>query len=197
MNILTDWLRIVYKLINDRRNLRHGDQCRISRKIVIENAKNISIDNNVWIESNVTLGAYDGQISLGENTHLLPFVVLHTYSGYIHIGKNCTIHPFCVLYGHGGLTIGDNVRIATSTIIIPANHKYKDPDVAVREQGSSREGIIIGNDVWIGAGVRIVDGVRVGDGSIIAAGSVVTKSTPKYSVSAGVPAKVIDNRKNR
>lgn len=56
------------------------------------------------------------------------------------------------------------------------------------------EPVVIGNDVWIGAGAVILNGVTIGDGSIVAAGSVVTKSIPPYSIVGGVPAKVIRMR---
>ena len=52
----------------------------------------------------------------------------------------------------------------------------------------------IGNDVWIATNALLVCGsepLRVGDGCIVAAGAVVTRSTPPYSIVAGVPAKVI------
>ena len=46
-------------------------------------------------------------------------------------------------------------------------------------------------NVWLGAGAKILPGVTVGENSIVAAGAVVTKSVPKNSVVAGVPAKII------
>lgn len=54
--------------------------------------------------------------------------------------------------------------------------------------------IEIGNDVWIGANVTILGGIKVGDGAVIGAGSVVTKDLPPFSISVGVPAKVINYR---
>lgn len=53
---------------------------------------------------------------------------------------------------------------------------------------------LIGNDVWIGGNVVILEGTRIGDGAIVGAGSVVTKDLPPYSISVGVPAKVIRYR---
>ncbi len=54
--------------------------------------------------------------------------------------------------------------------------------------------IKIGNDVWIGNHVKIMDGVTIGDGAVVGAGAVVVKDLPPYSISAGVPAKVIRYR---
>lgn len=56
---------------------------------------------------------------------------------------------------------------------------------------------VIGNDVWIGGNVVILEGVRIEDGAIVGAGSVVTKDLPPYSISVGVPAKVIRYRFDR
>lgn len=54
------------------------------------------------------------------------------------------------------------------------------------------EEIVIGNDVWIGAGSVILKGARIGDGCIVAAGSVVTKGTyPANSLIGGNPASVL------
>ena len=52
------------------------------------------------------------------------------------------------------------------------------------------------NDVLcIGLLAIILAGVHVGDGAIIAAGAVVTHDVPPYSIVAGVPARVIKERK--
>jgi len=54
--------------------------------------------------------------------------------------------------------------------------------------------LILGNDVWIGAGATILGGVCVGNGAIVAAGAVVTKSVPPYAVVGGNPARVLKYR---
>jgi virginiamycin A acetyltransferase len=58
----------------------------------------------------------------------------------------------------------------------------------------SRGPIIIGNDVWIGAGATILSGVQIGDGSVIGAGAVVTRAIPPYVVAAGNPATIVRDR---
>jgi len=99
-----------------------------------------------------------------------------------------------MIYGNGGLKIGNNVRIATHTIIIPADHSFEDLSIPIMLQAEKRKGIIIDDDVWIGASVKILDGVKIGRGCVIGAGSVVNHSIPDYSVAVGVPAKVIKSR---
>lgn len=62
------------------------------------------------------------------------------------------------------------------------------------EAVSNNGGVIIGNDVWIGANVVILPSVTIGNGAVIAAGAVVTKDVPDYAVVTGVPAKVMKYR---
>lgn len=133
-------------------------------------------------------------IKIGKKFDLHPYAILSTRGGFIEIGDNCSVNEFCVLYGHGGLKIGNGVRIATHSVIIPANHNYSDINKEIRLQGETKKGIEIKDDVWIGARVTILDGVTIGNGCVIGAGSVVTKSIPPYSVAVGVPAKVVRNR---
>ena len=55
----------------------------------------------------------------------------------------------------------------------------------------------IGDDVWIGANVVIVPDVTIGAHAIVAAGAVVTRDIPEYAVAAGVPARVIGDRREK
>lgn len=138
-----------------------------------------------------------GTIEIGENTTIDRGAILRTYGGSIRIGANCSVNPYCVLYGHGGLSIGEGVRIATHSVFIPSNHNFQDTTKYIYTQGETMLGIDIGDDVWIGSGVRILDGVSVGKGVVIAAGSVVNKNLDPLSVYAGVPAKKVKTRENK
>jgi len=152
------------------------------KKIVIQKGCIINADGN----SKISIG---NNVLIQENTYLL------NYNGKgITIGSKTNINKNCILYGHGGLNIGDNCLIAAKCVFIPTNHNFSDPTRNINEQGETRKGIVIGNNVWIGAGVTILDGVKIGDNSIIGAGSVVTKSIPSNTISIGIPANVIKIR---
>lgn len=57
-----------------------------------------------------------------------------------------------------------------------------------------KEGINVGNDVWIGMGAFIIPGVCIGNGVTIAANTVVTQDIPDYVVVAGSPGKIIKHK---
>jgi acetyltransferase-like isoleucine patch superfamily enzyme len=135
-----------------------------------------------------------GAVSIGSKSSIREYVLLDAREGSIRIGSNCSVNDYCVLYGHGGLTIGNDVRMATHTVIVAADHRFNDPNVLIREQGVDNKPITIGDDVWIGANVTILGGVEVGRGSVIGAGSVVTESIEPMSVAVGNPARVVKKR---
>lgn len=138
---------------------------------------------------------YGGKITIGNYCEVLYGVCLMTYGGIIQIGNNCSINPYTIIYGHGkGVIIGNNVLIAAHTIIIPSNHIFKNLNIPINQQGENSKGIVIEDNVWIGAGCKILDGVRVEFGAIIAAGTVVNKNVPRNAIVAGVPGKVIKYR---
>ena len=99
-----------------------------------------------------------------------------------------------VIYGQGGVVIGNNVRIAAHTVIVPSNHIFTDTTIPIYLQGLSKKGIVIKDDVWLGAGVKVLDGVTIETGCVIGANSVVTKSTDSYGIYIGVPARLLKKR---
>ena len=50
-------------------------------------------------------------------------------------------------------------------------------------------------DVWIGANAIILKNVEIGEGAVIAAGALVNKDIEPYSISGGIPAKILKYRK--
>lgn len=168
---------------------------KLLKRLISKHSAKLFLDPSVNIYPNVVFSTeYGGKIIIGKNTELLNGVLLMTYGGIIQIGNNCSINPYTVLYGHGNLTIGNNVLIAGHCIIIPANHKFSDINIPIREQGVSKVGIVIEDNVWIGAGCRILDGVTIGAGAIIAAGAVVNKDVLANTVVGGIPARLIKKR---
>lgn len=178
-----------------------GEGARIAINIGYSGIRqNIRIGKYFHMESHAVLKAEksaSGEIVIGDNCYLGMFSIIKCYGGKIKIGSNVSINPFCFINGAGGLTVGDNVRIAAHTSIIASNHKFDLIDVPIRLQGVTAKGVVIEDDVWIGTGARILDGVTIGRGAVIGAGAIVTKSLDAFGVYVGCPArKVKDRRKS-
>jgi acetyltransferase-like isoleucine patch superfamily enzyme len=69
-------------------------------------------------------------------------------------------------------------------------------DRLIREQGpdTAHMGIIIKDDIWLGAGVAVMPGITIETGAVVGANSVVTQSIPEYDIWAGCPARKIGER---
>ena len=109
--------------------------------------------------------------------------------GDIEMGQHSTINAYAHLAGK--VRIGNGVRIATYVSIIGFNHGFEDITQPIYKQPHQTLGIVIADDVWVGANAVIVDGVTIGTGAVIAAGAVVTRDVPPMAIVGGVPAKVL------
>jgi acetyltransferase-like isoleucine patch superfamily enzyme len=172
---------------------------RVSFRAKLEGVKkNIHVHRRAAVREHAWLHCMDegSTIEIGERTLIMPYAKLVAgFNGSIKIGRGCTIHSFDVLYGFtGGLRIGDNVRTGTNVNMISANHSFDDITKSPNDQGDSSKGIIIGDNVWVGAGVIILDGVEVGANAVLGAGAVVTKNMPENGVCLGVPAVAVRKR---
>lgn len=165
--------------------------------------KSIYIGAGVRIEDNVFMrcGGHtrdsSERIEIGEGCRIWHGVELHSWGGNIKIGTRSSLNPYCILYGHGGLDIGSHVRVATHVVIVASNHKFDSTDIPIAAQGVSARGIVIEDNVWIGAGAIVLDGVRIGTGAVIAAGAVISQDVPPNAVVAGVPGRVLRFRDSK
>lgn len=158
--------------------------------------KLVKLDDHVFISAlgkdGVNIGDYSG---IGAFSRIVVSTTLNDTGLFIRIGNHVGMGEFAYLGGAGGLEIGDHCIIGQYFSCHPENHVYENPEMLIRMQGVKRKGIKIGADCWIGSKVTVLDGVIIGEGCVIAAGSVVTRSIPPYSVVAGVPARVIRDRR--
>ena len=116
--------------------------------------------------------------------------------GDVVIGRNTTINSGVVIYTGNGVKIGANVAIAANTTIAPTNHEFQSGDTLIRDQRfmPSRGGVVIEDDVWIGANVVLLDGAHLGKGCVVGAGSLVRTKLEPYSINVGAPTRITGYR---
>jgi acetyltransferase-like isoleucine patch superfamily enzyme len=164
-------------------------------------ASNIRLGQNSYLDRGVYLHGLPGGITIGKDSFIMHHSVLHVFNyrnlprAGIWLGNNCFIGEFNVMRGQGGIQIGNGVYTGPLVQILAVNHVSDRVDRPIREQGITARGIVIEDDVWIGASAVILDGVRIGQGSVIGAGAVVTQDIPPYSLAVGSPAKPVADRR--
>lgn len=164
---------------------------------------NIHLGRGAYLDTHVYLHACPDGIRIGAGVTIMHGTLLHVFNfrdlphAGITIGANCFIGEYNVMRGQGGITLGEKVFTGPMVQVLAVNHVFQDPDIPIADQGITAEGIVIEDDVWLGAGSIVVDGVRVGKGSVVGANAVVTHDLPPYSVAVGSPAKVIRDRRDQ
>jgi acetyltransferase-like isoleucine patch superfamily enzyme len=173
----------------------------VGRSVTVRDGHLFSAGKGVLIEDYVTIEALstDG-IRLGNGVTIARYSmikatgVLGNLGVGLSVGAGSNIGEYSFVGAAGGVTIGARVAIGQRVSFHAENHRYSDDTVPIKEQGVTRQGIVVEDDCWIGSGAIILDGVRVGKGSVVAAGAVVNRDVPPYSVVGGVPARVITLR---
>lgn len=111
------------------------------------------------------------------------------YGFNIEIGDHFYANVNLVVLDAAKVSIGNNVFIAPNVGIYTSGHPL---DASRRNQGLEYAyPVVIGNNVWIGAGAQILPGVTVGTCSVIAAGAIVTRDVPDGVIAAGNPATIL------
>ena len=113
------------------------------------------------------------------------------YVENFRVGRGTTYNDYFWCNARFGVTIGENTLIGPHVLIQSSNHVIKNIEI---EQNANDENswckdnilkrvsgkpIIIGNDVWIGAGCIILPGVNISDKCVIGAGCVITEINSK------------------
>ncbi len=126
--------------------------------------------------------------SLGPGVEIEP--PFHCDYGYnISAGANLYMNFGCVVLDCCPVHIGENVLAGPYVQMCGAYHPL---DPQLRLTGRELAGpIVIGNNVWIGAGAIIGANVTIGDNSVIGAGSIVIRDIPPDVLAAGNPCRVI------
>jgi acetyltransferase-like isoleucine patch superfamily enzyme len=201
LQALVGWVPAVFgiglRALLYRLMLRMEGWAAIESGVRLRFANHIRLGHGAYLDQGAYLHACPNGIEIGPGTLVMHGAVLHVYNfrrmphSGIRVGRDSLIGEYTVIRGQGGVTIGDRVYTSPLVQVLAVNHVFDDPARPFVEQGITAEGIVIEDDVWIGAGAVITDGVQVGRGAVVAAGAVVTEDVPPHTVVAGVPARVV------
>lgn len=186
----------IYGVVLFRRKVFVSPYAIIKCKNKINLNNGITISRGCYIDALSVNGITFGKnVSLGKYTTIECTGSLQCLGLGLNVGNNVGLGSHGFLGCAGGINIGDDTILGNYVSMHSENHNFNESNIAIRKQGVSHKGIVIGKDCWIGSKVTILDGAEIGDGCIIAAGAVVTSGKYEdYGVYAGVPAKLIKKR---
>lgn len=174
------------------------------RRVVVEHAYRFSCGRSCILEDGVFMSAlgergvrFGHNVTVGKYSIIQCTGVVARVGVGLEVGDRSAIGAQSYIGAQGGVQIGNDVIMGPGVRVFSENHVFLDSNVPIRVQGESRIGVVIEDDCWIGAGSTVLDGVVVGRGSVVAAGAVVTNTVPEYSVVAGVPARVLSDRRKK
>ena len=112
-----------------------------------------------------------------------------TFEGDVSWGEDVFFNVGCYLSVLEHLSVGDRCRFGERVSVHDEDHVFE-------PRGTDRSAyrtspVVIGDDVWVGAGSIVLRGTRIGDGAVVAAGSVVRGEVLPYTLVAGTPARVV------
>ena len=176
---------------SDRAGLRfRGARVRIRNSSHLAVGAGVALGEGVLIDAFCRRGVALGpNVTVGPGARLLGSGVISEPGEFIRVGARTAIGAGNLIWGQGGVSIGNDCLLGPNVTMVSEDHVFEDPSTPIRTQGSRRAPIVIGDDVWIGAGATVLKGVTIGDGAVIAAGSVVTKDVEPFHIVAGVPAR--------
>lgn len=160
-------------------------------------------------------------VVLGKGSWLYSsFAFLHCRSRCspaVRVGKSCGIYDGCFfeLGPQGQVHVGDfttlvgvivttnaSVRIGSYCFlaheVVVADSAIAMPPIDGRARFSKEDTcVVLGDDVWVGAGAVLIAGARIGNGAIVGAGAVVDFEVPAFAIVAGNPAVIVGHAKAR
>lgn len=138
------------------------------------------------------------RIRIGPDCVIDSFVRIKCVGGTddVVFGRGCYINSGTVIYSGNGVRLGDHVLIAANCTLAPVNHACKDRSRLIIEQRflPSKGGIVIEDDVWIGAGCVLLDGTHIRRGAVVGACSLIRGQLDEYGIYVGNPLQKIGTR---
>ncbi|NQT06390.1 MAG: bifunctional N-acetylglucosamine-1-phosphate uridyltransferase/glucosamine-1-phosphate acetyltransferase [Candidatus Omnitrophica bacterium] len=194
--------------VNSRKNLALASDVlrkRILAKLMKEGVTIVD-PNSTYI---------DKDVKIGQDTTIYPSTIIE---GNAKIGRGCRIGPFARIRPGCEITQGAEVgnfvelvrtKIGKGTRV--KHHTYLGDTIVGNKvnigagtitanyDGKNKQKTYIDDGAFIGVGTILIAPVRIGKGATTGAGSVVTKNhnVPPKAVVAGVPAKILKQRRRK
>ena len=160
-------------------------------------APNVVTTVFVFIGRRVTIEARRGygRIVLGRWVHLGDDNRLRCHEGTLVVGDKCVFGRDNTVNAYLDIEFGEGVLVADWVYVCDFDHVTDDVTRPIKDQGIVKAPVRVGAGSWIGTKASILRGTRIGAGSVIAAHAVARGVIPDCSIVAGVPGRVVKDRR--
>jgi acetyltransferase-like isoleucine patch superfamily enzyme len=134
------------------------------------------------------------RMELGKDVWIGRDTAIRCHEGFVRIGDRVVFGGSNTVNVYLDVDIGPDCIFADWIYVSDFDHRYRDLDVRIQDQGIVKSPVRIGPDCWVGEKVSILRGTSIGEGSVIGAQTVVRGDIPPYSVAVGAPARVVKHR---
>ena len=165
--------------------------------VVLRHPHKVRLGDSVTLDDLVVLDAKGDSnrgIEIGPGAFLGRGTILSCKDGDITLGDHANLGFHCEIFSGSTVTVGAHALFAAQVYLVGGGHSFETSDVAVIDQPRTSHGILLGDNVWLGAGAKVLDGVRIGKDVVVGAGAVVNADLPDGAIAAGVPARVLRER---
>lgn len=157
------------------------------------------LGKNVLISKTINIVGEEN-ISIGDNVRIDSFTNLICKTGSIDIGNYCHIASNCFILGSGGIYMDDFSGLAPGVSIFSSSDNYDgstltNPLVGLEFSNPIKKKIFISKHVIIGTNTVVLPGVKIGEGAAIGALSLVSKNLEPWTMYIGLPIKKLKKRK--
>ena len=163
------------------RSLGCGSNVLIAKDAIVIGAENISLGSNIKIDSNVTLAASTGSLTIGN---------------YVHIGGSSHLSCSGIIELESFVTISQGVKIYSASDDYSGN-SLTNPTIPEQFKVVDRRQVRISKHVIIGSNSVILPGASIGEGCAIGALSLVKGIVEPWYIYGGNPLVQIKKRSKK
>ena len=136
-----------------------------------------------------------GRLVLGRWVHLGDGTRLHAHEGTLRIGDRCVFGRDVTVNCYLDIEFGAASLVADWCYVGDFDHATSNLDMPIKDQGIVKTPIRIGPDSWLGTKATVLRGTTLGRGVVVGAHAVVRGDIADYSIVAGVPGRVVKDRR--
>jgi len=129
-------------------------------------------------------------VKIGRNTSIMMGTTIFGLNR-LSIGNNCSIGFGVLLDARGGLTIDDDVVLASDVQIITGKHVIDSDDFGIELRP-----VHVKHHAWLASRSTVLQDLTIGVGAVVGACSMVKDSVEDMNIVAGIPAKVRGKRES-